>query len=1086
MNAADRTRGRPTLPGRAITLLALMAGVALPAAVAPLHGQERTPSAPLPLEMTRSLGFTIDEGTWMSADVSPDGRTLVFDILGDLYTLPIEGGEATRITSGPGFDAMPRFSPDGRQIVFVSDRSGASNVWVSAADGTGARALTRTEWFVYVSPTFTPDGGAVVVSRNDQYRGLGTYDLWLHPLEGGAGRRLVGDDAPGGRGGGSRLGPRFDAHGQLWYSTSGAGAQLHRLDPATGMARQVTSHPGGAMRPLPSPTQPVVVYGSRRGTGAAFRVRNLETGDEHWLTDRAQQPQTSNVPSRDLMPAMAFLPDGSAFVTSHGGKLRRIDMATGEEAVIPFTATVDQQMGPSTQFEYPLDDSTLVVRHIRTPRLSPDGRQVAFVALDRIWVAELPGAAPGSRHTVANARRLTTLDEVEASPAWTPDGTRIAFVTWNDSTGGNLRDAPSRGGNVRTLVPGGFFEKLVYTPDGSRLVFAHTSNATRFEHDESSFTSPSNTDADLAWIPASGGVPQHIRRLEYLNGFFPPYYGVPHFGPDPARILVWLPEEDGLHSMRLDGTDMRLEMRTRQRSWYIQGQDPGIDVVLSPTGRHAALLGMQNIFVTRVQEGAPPPTISLTGDGTGPFRTRRVSRIGGDFPTWSADGGTLAYTLGSTLFLYDVEAGGEPARVDMELRLPRDRPEGVLALTGARIITQRGDEVLPAGDLVVRGNRIAAIGPTGTVDIPADAERIDLAGATILPGFVDTHAHLGAIGWGVHRTEAWQFHVNLAYGVTSARDPQTQLTDALDYADRIEIGDMLGPRLFGTGRGVLDNETIRSYEEMEAILRRYSDFFRTGTIKQYLVGDRIRRQWFIQAARELGLTPTSEGGGDALMNLTLVQDGYAGLEHNLPIRPLHDDVVQLLARSGVTHTPALTVAYGGASVQEYFASRFDYRAEPRLQRFWPADFMERRASGGQWRPDEAYDFIGFAADAARVLRAGGRVAVGSHGNLQGIGFHLEMWGLALGGMTPAEVLRAATLVGAEAIGHGADLGSLEVGKLADLQVLDADPLADIRNSISVRMVMKNGRLYEAATLDEVWPRRRALPTGQWWMSPERR
>src|SRR5690606_23356941 len=149
-----------------------------------------------------------------------------------------------------------------------------------------------------------------------------------------------------------------------------------------------------------------------------------------------------------------------------------------------------------------------------------------------------------------------------------------------------------------------------------------------------------------------------------LNGFFPPYYGVPHFGPDPDRILVWLPGEDGLHSMRMDGSDLRLEMQTRQRSWYIQGQDPGMDVVLSPTGDHAALLGMQNVFVARVQEGAPPPTISLQGDGSGPFETRRVSRVGGDFPGWSADGRTLHYSWGSSLFLYDVQAGGEPARLD--------------------------------------------------------------------------------------------------------------------------------------------------------------------------------------------------------------------------------------------------------------------------------------------------------------------------------------------------------------------------------------------------------------------------------------
>src|SRR5499425_1658451 len=95
----------------------------------------------LSLPTPRPLKFTTDEGTWMSVDVSPDGRTLVFDLLGDLYTVPITGGSATRITSGQAFDAMPSFSPDGRQVAFVSDRSGAPNLWVANADGTQPRQL---------------------------------------------------------------------------------------------------------------------------------------------------------------------------------------------------------------------------------------------------------------------------------------------------------------------------------------------------------------------------------------------------------------------------------------------------------------------------------------------------------------------------------------------------------------------------------------------------------------------------------------------------------------------------------------------------------------------------------------------------------------------------------------------------------------------------------------------------------------------------------------------------------------------------------------------------------------------------------
>lgn len=418
--------------------------------------------------------------------------------------------------------------------------------------------------------------------------------------------------------------------------------------------------------------------------------------------------------------------------------------------------------------------------------------------------------------------------------------------------------------------------------------------------------------------------------------------------------------------------------------------------------------------------------------------------------------------------------------------MPKDRPQGTLALRGARLITMRGDEVIENGDVIVRNNRIVSVGARGSVPIPQGATVIDVSGKTILPGFVDPHAHIYAPGWGVHRTDLWQLYANLAYGVTAMRDPQTGTTDAIDYADLVETGGIIGPRLYSTGRGFFDQEQINSLDDARNALRRNSEFLKTETIKQYLAGDRRRRQWIVQAARELKLSPTNEGGADVMLNLTHMLDGYAGEEHSLPTWPLYKDVVQLAVASEITYTPALIVAYGGPTHQEYFTSRFDMRAEPKLKRFWPASFMEQRTMQAQWRPDEFYAFPKLAADAAKISAAGGRVGIGSHGNLQGIGYHMEMWAFAMGGMSPHEILRSATITGARAIGHLEDLGSLEPGKLADLQVLDRNPLEDIRNTNSVRWVMKNGRLYDALTLDETWPRKRALPANQWWMAAERR
>ena len=1090
----------------------------------------------LPLVPTRPLKFTTDEGTWMSVDVSPDGRTLVFDLLGDLYTLPITGGSAARITSGQAFDAMPSFSPDGKQVAFVSDRSGAPNLWVANADGTQPRQLSRTEGFGYdyVSPTWTPDGNAVVVSHNVgpaqtglTLRGFTPFELYLYPIAGGVGQRLTGGDpnAPAVTGRNAftapaYLGARFAGPHTIWYSSGGQTPQLFTLDLPTGKSVRGSVPRDIGMRPILSPDHRWLVYATRRNEQTSLRLRELATGDERWLVRNAQHDQIATKTTRDLMPGMAFTPDSKALVTSYGGKFWRVAVPSGEATPIPFTADYDEMIGASTQSAYTFNDSTVTVRQIRWPRLSPDGKRVAFIALDRLWVADVPTRlVPGQTVAATNVHRLTKFDVSEYSPAWSPDGQSIAFTTWDDSTGGEIYrvhvSAPGATPGVpqRLSSSKAFYEKLAFTPDGTKLLFARATRTERFESDELGFAEPSSTHADLMWMPVSCPSPKAgsaatsgcgtattITRLEYLSRLDPPYYGVPHFGPDSSRILLFDANANGLYSMRLDGTDRQLIARASQRPWNSNGEEPVDDAILSPKGGRLALLGGQNMWLATLTPEATTPTISLLRPNASPVPLKRLTKIGAQFAGWSSDGRVLEYSLGSALFLYDVAAADsmdrvsanpeqpaayEPTRVDMTITVPKDRPSGAVVLRGARVITMKGTEVIENGDVVIRDNRIAAVGVRGQVQSPAGARIIDVAGKTIVPGYVDTHAHMYAPGWGLHRTELWQYYANLAYGVTSTRDPQTGSYDVIDYSDRVETGDVLGPRIFTTAKGFFENEGIQTLDDARNALRRNSDFFKTETIKAYAVGDRRRRQLVAQAALELKLSPTNEGDADFMLDLTHMLDGYAGEEHTLPTYPLYKDVVQLIVQSGITNSPVLTLAYGGPTVQEYFTTRYDIRGEQKVQRFWPESYIELRTGSSQWHPDDQYAFPKFAAEAAKVAAAGGRIAVGSHGNLQGIGYHFEMWGLATGGMPAHEILRSATMVGAQAIGHAQDLGSIEPGKLADLQVLDANPLENIRNTNTVRYVMKNGRLYDAATLDEVWPRQRKLPTTQWWMASER-
>jgi hypothetical protein len=368
-------------------------------------------------------------------------------------------------------------------------------------------------------------------------------------------------------------------------------------------------------------------------------------------------------------------------------------------------------------------------------------------------------------------------------------------------------------------------------------------------------------------------------------------------------------------------------------------------------------------------------------------------------------------------------------------------------------------------------------------DLPPDATVLELPGATIMPGLVDIHAHLRP-PFGLHKTQVWAYLANLAYGVTTTRDPQTTTTDVLTYADLVETGEILGPRIFATGPGMFPDEDVRTFEEARNLLRRYNEHFGVRTVKQYLTGNREQRQWIIMAALEEELMPTTEGALDMKLDLTQLLDGYSGQEHTFPIVPLYRDVVELVARSGIFYTPALLVSYGGPWADNYFLSRERVHHDPKLRRFTPHHELDRRVLRlPAWFDESQHVFPRMAAAARDIVRAGGRVCLGSHGQLQGLGAHWELRALQSGGMTEHEALRCATLFGAEALGCAGDLGSLESGKLADLLVLDRDPLQDIRNSSAIRHVMKNGRLYEGDTLNEIWPRKRTLE-GLWWWERE--
>lgn len=1027
----------------------------------------------LPLIPTRTMKFTTDEGTWISLDVSPDGRTIVFELLGDLYTMPMEGGAATRITNGQAYDTQPRYSPDGSRLVFVSDRNGSENVWMANADGTSPKILSRSERTNFVSPTWTPDGQYVVVTRANQ--------LWLYHRDGGSGVQMSGVRPAGSTSTApfpSLLGAAFGSDPRyVWVSASGnlggdfqggvmsesvvevpgvdhgprssarriGNYQVAQYDRTLGRAAVRTSESEGAMRPMPSPDGKWVVYATRHDDREGLKLLDLETGRDRWLVMGVQRDASQGGADRDVYPNSAFTPDSRSLVTAYNGKIWRVAIPTGEATPIPFTAEVEQELGPAVRFDYPVNDTTLVASQIRGARPSPDGRRVVFAALDRLWIADLPagrggpgrarGASP-DHPVITNARRLTSDEVVEHAPVWSPDGQFVAYVTWDDSAGGAINRVRSDGSAPpqRLTTRAAFYDKISYAPNGQRIVGVRGSMNNRMRTLEDFGSHGATAELEIIWIPAAGGEATQVAWLG--SGATQQGRNVPHFGPDSTRIYVWT-GTGGLVSMRLDGTDRRTVVRVTGLAGPPGAGPAGPttpdEVVISPDGSRAVVRSNGNVFLITIPPVGVAPTVSVTASSSVP--TARLTRVGGDHIGWDATGRTAFYSIGKSFFRWDVvladslrqdsvavaeraaaaapagRAGGagappapdsaarpdstrrgaayEPFRVDVAITARKDRPSGVVALRGARIITMRGDEVIPNGDIVVRDNRIVGIGRRGTVPIPSGARVINMSGRTIMPGLVDVHAHTW-VAWGLHRGQVSQFLAQLAYGVTTQRDPQTSSEDVITYSDMVETGAIMGPRVYSTGPGIFGADNIRSLEEARDIVRRYADHFNTQTIKQYVAGDRKVRQWVITAARELGLTVTTEGASDFTMNLTLMQDGYAGLEHSLPVSPLFKDLAQLHAFSGLTYTPTFIVAYGGPSGFGRYLTSVDLDGDQKLRRFTPHDEIDKWKTT-TWQRNDQYVHNLHAQQLPKLLEAGGRLGLGSHGELQGLGTHWELW-----------------------------------------------------------------------------------------------
>ncbi len=1044
------------------------------------HGPERTQS------------IEVDEGTWITVDVSPDGKEIVFDLLGDLYVMPISGADGTNgnvpkaLTSGAAWDFQPRFSHNGKWIAFTSDRNGKSgkagdNIWIIDRTSGKLQQVSNESFRLLNGATWSPDDDYLVARKHfSSRRSLGAGELWMfhrdalntnsmagvqltkrpndqkdinEPAYSPDGRYLYysQDTTPG-----TDFEYDKDSNGQIYV--------IKRLDLQKGETESYITGAGGACRPTPSPDGKTIAFIRRMGPKTGLHLFDTESGAVRLVYDQLERDMQEAWAIHGVYPAFSWTPDGRSIVIYAKGKIRRINVADGTASVIPFRIKDTRTVTEPVRFPIEVAPNEFDVKMLRWVQTSPDGRHVVFQALGQLYLRDLQSGS---------VRRLTDRrNEFEFCPSFSRDGRYVVYTTWNDQQLGSIRitSVANPNDNRPLTIRPGHYKDPVFSPNGLFVVFNKVSGG--------SLTSPLwSHEPGIYRADIDGGQPKLISK----DG------SRPLFAAESDRVFLQRTKSEKeadnltLYSVDLSGNE--------EREHYVSKW--ATDYCISADGKQIAFIERFNVYLAPFVNTGGSIEVGPKCEG---IPVRKLSSQAGDWAHFSGDGKQLHWTLGPELFtakLSDFAAKpldensnapdndkdkapeAQATSVSIGFKAKHSKPKSSYALVGGRIVTMANAGIIEDGTIVVEGNRIVAIGPRNTVVIPSDVRVVNVAGHIITPGLIDAHAHGAQASNGMTPQKSWVDYARLAFGVTTIHDPSNNTEDIFAASELTKAGLITAPRTFSTGT-ILYGATgsfkaeIESFDDALFHLKRMQAVG-AFSVKSYNQPRRDQRQQVVEAARKLNMMVVPEGGSTFMHNMTMIVDGHTGIEHTLPVQTAYDDVMDLWRGTNVGYTPTLCVAYGGISGEQYWYEVDDLWEHPRLKKFLPPYILNPRSRRRNKSPLEDYNHIRVAEIAKQVVDDGGMVQLGGHGQLNGICTHWELWSFVQGGMTPMQALTSGTLHGAKYLGLDKDLGSLEVGKLADMLVMEpeADPTLDIRDSQKIQYTISNGRMFEAATMNEV-------------------
>ncbi|MFM2286304.1 MAG: hypothetical protein RLZZ543_1801, partial [Bacteroidota bacterium] len=1013
---------------------------------------------------SKSVSFELNEGTWMNLDVSPDGKTLVFDLLGDIYSMPVEGGAATCLRAGYAYEVQPRFSPDGKRISFTSDAGGADNIWVMNSDGSSPKQITKEDFRLLNNAVWTRDGNYLIARKHfTSTRSAGAGELWMYHLSGGSGMQLTtkkndqqdvgepfvsSDDRyvyysedvyPGGY-----FQYNKDPNSQIYI--------IKRLDRISGKNTVVVQGPGGAIRPTLSRDGKRLAFVRRVREKTVLFVRDLASGIEKPLYSELSKDQQEAWALFGVYTNFNWSPNDQFIYIWAKGKIRKIEVSTGNSTDVPFRLTSNHSISDALHFPQEAAPDSFDVKTIRNAITSPDGKLLVFNAVGYLWKKELPAGKP---------RRLTTSSYFEFEPSFSLKGDKLTYVTWSDTAMGAIVEMDLASNAVKTLSKEkGIYRTPVYSPDGKYIVYQKEEG---------------NDHQGFAWCNEPGiyllSLKEATAKKIISDGEFP------SFNADGQRVFfqtggyLFGGLEKAYKSVDLSGNDERTHYTSTYANRYVP----------SPDNKWLAFTELFKVYVTPLISTGKALDLS---NGTSAYPVKLVSQEAGINLHWNGASTQLHWTLGDQYYSTDVqpwfdlkEGAVAPTAVskgtNVGLRLAHQKPSDKVAYTHARIVTMKDSLVIEDGTIITEGNRITQMGKSSEIQPASDVKIVECNGKTIIPGLIDVHAHLGTFRYGLSPQQQWSYFANLAFGVTTTHDPSSNTEMVFSQSEMVKAGTMTGPRIFSTGIILYGADgdfraQINNLEDAQFALKR-TKAFGAFSVKSYNQPRRNQRQQVITGARGLGMEVVPEGGSHFFHNMSMILDGHTGIEHNIPVSDIYGDVVKLWSNSKTGYTPTLIVSYGAVNGEYYFYEKDKVWENARLLNFTPRALIDSRARYRTAVPEEEYDngHIQIARSCKKLADAGVKVNLGAHGQIQGIGAHWELKMLASGGMSNYQALKCATLNGAYYIGMEKDLGTLETGKLADFVVLDSNPLDDINNIGSIRYTVANGNAFDAMTMQSI-------------------